>query len=69
MARMLGLTRRQIVKKQSSGELRARTVNGRGEWLFDPIEDQPEPIREIAARVAKQADERGAFGSTGRGAV
>jgi DNA invertase Pin-like site-specific DNA recombinase len=69
MTRMLGLTRRQLVKKQSRGELRARTVNGRGEWLFDPIDNQPEPIREIAARVAKQADERGASGSTGRGAV
>lgn len=70
MANELGRSYWQIKDMQSSGQLRARTVNDKGEWLFNPVTEQPVTIRQLAAERGNLAPKKSSSAtSTGRGAV
>jgi hypothetical protein len=49
MAEALGLSYWQIKDRQSRGEFRAIKINDKGEWLLNPIDEQSEKIRQLAA--------------------
>ena len=69
----LGLGLKTVGNWVRAGRLRGRLC-GKGtrpRWLFDPIEQQPEPIRQRAAERAKMPPRRGLLSdaAAGRGAV
>jgi DNA invertase Pin-like site-specific DNA recombinase len=69
MGQMLGLSNWQIKAWQSRGLFRARTINDKGQWLFNPIPDQPKQIRKLAAEQGYSAEKMDATASTGQGVV
>jgi DNA invertase Pin-like site-specific DNA recombinase/F0F1-type ATP synthase membrane subunit b/b' len=69
MANALGRSYWQIKDMQSQGLFLARTVDGSGEWAFNPIEQQSEKIRQLAAEHNKLTKSGLAATSIGEGAV
>jgi DNA invertase Pin-like site-specific DNA recombinase len=69
MATKLGRSRWQIRDMQLRDMFRACTVNNKGEWLFNPIAEQSEKIRQLAAKQNKLNTSGGTATSIGRGAV
>jgi hypothetical protein len=69
MANALGRSYWQIKDMQSQGLFLARTVDGSGEWAFNPIEQQSEKIRQLAAEHNKLTESGLAATSIGEGAV
>jgi hypothetical protein len=50
MAEALGLSYWQVKDRQSRGEFLALKANDKGDWLFNPIAEQSEKIRQLAAQ-------------------
>jgi hypothetical protein len=69
MANALGRSYWQIKDMQSQGLFLARTVDGSGEWAFNPIEQQSEKIRQLATDHNKLNKSGKAATSTGEGVV
>jgi DNA invertase Pin-like site-specific DNA recombinase len=69
LADAIGFSRWQIRDWQSRGKFRARVVNDKGEWLFNPISEQPEQIRQLAADRNKLNSSGLTTTSTGIGVV
>jgi len=69
MADALGRSYWQIKDMQSQGLFLARTVDGSGEWAFNPIEQQSEKIRQLAAEHNKLIKSGAPATSTGEGVV
>ncbi len=69
MINELGLSRWQVTDWQSRGLFRARTVNHKGEWLFNPIAEQPKKVRQLAADPNKLIKSESPTTSTAGGAV
>ena len=69
MVAILGRRNWQIRDMQTRGLFRARTVNDGGEWLFNPIAEQAEEIRQLAVEHNKMGKGGTSATSTGRGAV
>ena len=69
MADALGLSHWQIKDRQSRGEFRALKANDKGEWLFNPIAEQSEKIRQLAAERNRLINSGGTATSTAEGAV
>jgi DNA invertase Pin-like site-specific DNA recombinase len=69
LADTLGLSYWQIKDRQSRGLFRARAVNDKGEWLFNPIPEQPEQIQQLAAEHSRFIRNRLSTTSTAGGAV
>lgn len=55
MAARLGISERQLREWRRAGRLRAIRCNGRGDWIYDPIEHQSDWIRQRA--VCKDTSE------------
>ena len=69
MADALGLSYWQVKDRQSRGEFRTFKANDKGEWLFNPIAEQSEKIRQLAAERNRLINSGGTATSTAEGAV
>jgi DNA invertase Pin-like site-specific DNA recombinase len=69
LAETVGFSYWQIKDRQARGQLRARVVNDKGEWLFNPISEQPIQLRKLAAKRNRLIRGGSATTFTGRGAV
>ena len=69
MADALGCSYSQIKIMQSKGLFLARTVDDSGEWSFNPIAEQSEKIRQLAAEHNRLTKSGPAATSTGEGVV
>ena len=73
MAVRLGIGLRTVTNWLKAGRLRGRLCGkgSRSRWILDPIDEQPEPIRRLAAARATMPTRRGLLSdaAAGRGAV
>jgi len=73
MAISLGIGLKTVSTWARTGRLRGRRCgNGiRARWMFDPIDEQPQPVRQLAAARSTMGERRGRLSdaAAGRGAV
>jgi len=69
LAGQLCITVNHLRQLARQGQLEARTCNDRGERIFAPLPDQPEPIRQRAARHATLDQRHRSCANPARGAV
>lgn len=69
LAARLGLNADQLRYMARKGQLEARVCNDKGERIYAPLSEQPEPIRRRAALGAKLGESRSVHANHARGAV